>query len=88
MSNFPGQQKYLTRSFQPDQQIRTPEPGTNPFYRKDANTNYITRPDANNNANSTVYKQTPSNRNYSAMNRGYGGKKSKKSRKSRKSRRH
>jgi hypothetical protein len=86
MSNFPGQQRYLTRSFQPDQIIRTPEPGTNPLYRKNANTNYITRPDANNNAFSTVYKQTPSNTNYSVMNRGYGGRKSRKSRKSRQSR--
>jgi hypothetical protein len=86
MSNFPGQQRYLTRSFKPDQQIRTPEPGTNPFYRTNANTNYITRPDANNNAYSTVYRQTPSNTNYNAMNRGYGGKKSRRSRRSRKSR--
>ena len=67
MSNTPGNQRYLTRSFQPDQQIRTPEPGTNPLYRKNANTNYITRQNEGDNSMSTVYKQTPSNMNYNNM---------------------
>uniref|UniRef100_A0A6C0JHB3 Uncharacterized protein n=1 Tax=viral metagenome TaxID=1070528 RepID=A0A6C0JHB3_9ZZZZ len=86
MSNFNPQQRYLTRSFVPNQNIRTPEPGTNPFYRQNANTNYITRPNEINSQYSTVYKQQPSNVNYVSMNRGYGGRKYKKSRKSRKSR--
>lgn len=86
MSNFNPQQRYLTRSFVPDQNIRTPEPGTNPYYRQNANTNYITRPNQDNSQNSTVYKQRPSNTNYVSMNRGYGGRTYRKSRKSRKTR--
>jgi|UniRef100_A0A6C0DJ81 hypothetical protein len=86
MSNFPGQQRYLTRSFQPDQQIRTPEPGTNPLFRKNANATYITRPNEGDNSMTTVYKKTPSNMNYNNMdNWKLSGGIHRKSRKSRKS---
>ena len=96
MSNTQGNQRYLTRSFQEDQQIRTPAPGTNPLYRKNAMTTYITRQNEGDPSMSTVYKQTPSNMDYNNMTnwkleggihrKSRKSKKSMKSKKSRKSR--
>ena len=83
-SEWPGQNKYFTRSYQPTGQETDAMSGPGSFFRKNANTNYKQQ------LNTTtgkydVYSQRKNETDYAKMNRGYGGRKSKKSRKSRKS---
>ena len=85
-SGWNAQNSHFTRSYQPTGQYVNTTSGPGSYYRKNANTNYMVNQTPSSQGYG-VYSQQPSTTNYTAMNRGYGGRKLRKSRRSRKSRR-